>query len=631
MNKSAQTFPQSFSLLATNIQFVLVLYVLDIINDNVLLPFLGTFSVVLNSVFYIYLMAGICGTLAELVSGEEIVSSLQQFNRNARRYWWQYLLIFIGVHVVNFFVYSSGIILPFTFINFYCNILVLYAFANLIIRDKYLKYIKTPIKLLNINWKSILVFTSIQIVLLGIVGSIWLFDAQKYKLIYILEFAELFLSLLSFIYITSLIIAQHPQITRAFDYEKELYMINPISKGIFSWLALRIVHCYPPLFVVLKALTPKDYHFREFHSKFWNKRYYKPGKLVALTCYTSNCLEAYKIAKDFKKHGSKVVMGGPHVTFMPKEALEFCDSVVIGECEGVWKEIVKDFESGQMKQVYTGGNQEDFYDEVHQELLNSPPHIIKNFLETTRGCKFKCHFCTIPGISGGKVRRKPIVQLVELLKKVRTKYRTVEFIDNNIYNDPGYARELFEAIKPLDIKWVTQCTIDIAKNTETLELARDSGCKQFLIGFEITQGEPDKTMGGKFTMGGKYLEYARKIKEAGIRIKAHFIFGFESDSFKNLHKMWRFCKDLNPYFTVFSLLSPLPGSQQYFKVLNENRITNLNWTHYDAQSLVFRHQTMNSLALMVVYQIVRVTFMLTTSTFGQILLISCILSLIKFK
>lgn len=631
MNNSPSAISRAFSLLIANIQFVLLIYLLDIVNDNVFLPYLGTFSVFLKGLFIIFFMAGICGSLAELTSGQEIIVTVAQFKKNAYRYWWRYLLIYICVHIFNFLLYFKGIVLPLPIVNCFLNVFVLYSFAYLIVRDKYLKMMNTAGQLFSGRWKQILVLAGLQAVQLSVVVSIWLFDVQKFKLIHILGFVEVFLNLWSYIYIVDAIINQHPSIKKSFEYEKELYMINPITRGVLSWLAMRVVNCYPPLFVVLKALTPKDYHFREFNTKVWNKSFYKPGKLVAITCYTSNCLEAYKIAKDFKKCGSKVVMGGPHVTFLPNEALEFCDSVVIGECEGVWKEIVKDYESGQMKKIYTGGSIDEYFDEVHEELLKSPPRVIKDFLETTRGCKFKCHFCTIPGISGGKVRRKPIFQLVELLKIVRKKYRTVEFIDNNIYNDPAYARDLFEAIKPLNIKWVTQCTIDIAKNTQTLELARDSGCKQFLIGFEITQGESDKTLGGKFTMGGKYLEYARRIKEAGIRIKAHFIFGFESDSFRNILKMWKFCMNLNPYFTVFSLMSPLPGSHQYYQTLKENRITNLNWMYYDAQNLVFKHQKMNGIAMLIVYQFIRVTFFLTTSNFGRILLLSIVFSLIKFN
>ena len=356
----------------------------------------------------------------------------------------------------------------------------------------------------------------------------------------------------------------------------------------------------------------------------WHKRYFTSNKLVAITCYTCNSAEAYRIAKGFKECGSKVVMGGPHVSYLADEALEFCDSVVIGEMEGIWKDVIKDYENGELKAKYMGGATQDYHKEVHQELLNSPPNVIKGFLETTRGCKFKCHFCTVPSLSDGSLRKKPVFEVVELIKKIKHKYKYVTFIDNNIYNDPGYAKELFKALKPLKIKWGTQCTIDIAKNDETLRLARESGCSALLIGFEISGKSEDKMLGGKLAMAEKYLQYAKKIKQMGIKIKAHYIFGFEHDNFKNLVGMWKFCLKLNPFVSVFSILTPLPGSQFYHDMLKENRIMNLNWRYYGLQSPVCKHKNMNFIHLTLFYRFIFLFFLFSTSKFGIILFLAII-------
>ena len=349
--------------------------------------------------------------------------------------------------------------------------------------------------------------------------------------------------------------------------------------------------------MVLKALSPKTYKFRKFNRIIWHDRYYKNDVLVCITCFTSNCYEAYTIAKEFKKRGSKVVMGGLHVTYLPNEALAFCDSVVIGQAEGVWQEVIHDYENGTLKSQYKGAAAESDYARVHEELLNSPPYIIKDFLETIRGCKFRCHFCTVPALSGGHVHLQPIDAFVELIKKVRPHYHHVTFIDNNIYSDPAYSRELFIALKPLKIKWRSECTIDIAKNEETLKLARESGCYLGLIGYEISGVSLEKDQGGKFAMAQKYIEYTRIVKKAGIRIKGQFIFGFDSDNFKTLFDLWKFCFSVMPQYTALSMLTPLPGSEVYRNMLLQDRVINLNWRSYNCHRLIVRHPQYESYSL----------------------------------
>jgi hypothetical protein len=434
-----------------------------------------------------------------------------------------------------------------------------------------------------------------------------------------------YIYLLQFVYFCFLILGSYKEISEQFEKSHQIYLINPCSGGVIDGIAFLFQFSYPPFFVVLKALTPKTYGFREFNRIFWRDRYYKSDKLVALTCFTSNCAEAYKIAKEFRKRGSKVVMGGPHVTYLPDEALAYCDSVVIGEAEGVWKDVIKDFENNTLKPKYTGTAAE-----VHKELLISPPHVIKDFLETTRGCKFRCHFCTIPSLSGGRTRKKPVAEIVELIQKIKHKYKTIIFIDNNIYSDPGYAKELFQALIPLKVKWRTQCTIDIAKNTETLALAKASGCDGFLFGYEIFGGSLEKQQGGKFAMAQNYIRYTDIIKKAGIKIKAHFIFGFDSDNFWNLPRLWKFCFNIWPKWTILSMLTPLPGSQLYHEMLEANRITNLNWRNYAMHDLVVSHPRMNNQVATVLFPYIRTFFLMTTSMGGIVLLsVVTIVSLVE--
>jgi len=423
-----------------------------------------------------------------------------------------------------------------------------------------------------------------------------------------------------FIFCAVYILDQYPEINEKFSGSKEIFLIYPMGAGIIESLGGFFFPPHPPFIAVLKALTPKTYHFHEFTRSLWHGRYYKSKVLVCISCFTSNCYEAYKIAKEFKKRGATVVMGGPHVTYLPDEALAFCDSVVIGPAEGVWSRLVDDYENGALKARYEGPATEADFARVHEELLNSPAPVIKDFLETMRGCKFRCNFCTIPSLSGGKVYHQPVNAFVELIKKVKQKYSEVTFIDNNIYADPGYARELFGALKPLKIRWSSCCTIDIAKNEETLKLAREGGCCGLTFGYEVSGSSGENIQGGKFALARKYAEYTKIIKRAGINVQGLFIFGFDSDNLKTLLQLWKFCFSIMPAITTVSLLTPLPGSAVYRDMMAKERIINLNWRNYTLRRLVVRHPQMDPAAVSFFFPFIQFFFYLTASSSGLILL-----------
>jgi len=567
----------------------------------------------------ILILSGAYGILTELISGEEIVLNFKRFKINVKKYWKVFLALNSVLMIIHGLLFFS---LPnFSNINYETfatsfNIFVLFTFAFITVNDKYREYY---------NWKISGGHYSIAI--LASLTGVYFTQLAFYHIPHFINFGPIdlsrilwifqpYITFLLYIMIVHIILEQYPNLSKHFTSDKEIYLINPAGGGLAYHIGSLFLRMYPSIFVVIKALTPKNYTFRFFNRIPWNNRYFAPGKLVAITCFTSNCPDAYRIARGFKKSGSTVVMGGPHVSYLPEEALEFCDCVVIGEVESVWPTIMNDYEQGTLKNIYRGVATDDCHEMIQHELLNSPPEIIKDVLETTRGCKFKCKFCAVPSISSGKIRRKHIGNLVALINKIKPKYKHVLFIDNNIYNDPAYAKELFTALKPLKIHWSTQCTIDIAQNDAMLKLAKESGCKSLLIGFEITEGSFEKNQGGKLSMANKYIQYAKKIRKMGINIKAHFIFGFESDKFLSLFRFWKFCFSIKAWATVLSILTPFPGTKLYDEMIEKDQIANLNWRNYGAQSLVFRHPTMNNFVLRHVWPAICLMFMLSTSKVG---------------
>jgi len=624
MNNQRQNSSKALSILNSLLIYVFILFLIDKLNLSFFLKygFIPVFLIIFS--LKVFFLSGIGGGILEIVSGEEPVLRFRAIYQNTKIFWQDFGIVLGSILLIDFILFA---IIPsfllwrpvyFSVVETVAAVLL----AQWMIMKKYVRPLGIPIRKINLNsnFLIIIVFAIFLEILLETASDhVHLSGFQSSSVV---VFIVNYLHVFEFVFSSLFIMDNYPEINLKFNSQKEILLIHPMGAGVFQSLGAWFFRVYPPFFVVLKALSPKSYKFREFSRVIWHERFYKADALVCITCFTSNCYEAYKIAKEFKKRGSTVIMGGPHVTYLPQEALAFCDAVVIGAAEGVWEDVIRDYENGSLKSQYNAPAREADYAKVHEELLNSPSYIIKDFLETIRGCKFRCHFCTIPGISGGQVRPQPANSFVELIKKIRPRYSMAIFIDNNIYSDPGYAKELFTALKPYNIKWKSACTIDIAKNQETLKLAKASGCDELLIGYEVFGVSLEKNQGGKFAMAQKYLEYTKIIKKAGIGIKGGFIYGFDSDNLKTLFQLWKFCFSVMPRYTSLSVLTPLPGSGVYRDMLTQNRIINLNWRSYTATTkLVVRHPHLNPAVLSFFFPFIQFFFLITTSSFGLLFLL----------
>jgi len=625
-------FRKSFQILHSALSLVFLFFIFDstifftLFNRIALLSLPGKIFFAVLIPIRVCLCAGAYGLLVEIVSGDQRLIKLQRWEENARQFWKLFWLLATVPYLIQLFFRISfpDVRIPFSVIAAHVDFLLVFLLSQEIIRKKYASLLSknTRVQL------SPRVFFNVLLLFCGglLVSYIpVIFDRPDGDLSRVTTFLSKYFLLWEFLYFTALLIEQHEKLAKNFFYEKELILINPAAPGAWTNIPFSLIRMRPPLFVVLRALTPKSYHVREFNRVVWHDRYYDTGKLVAISCFTSNSPEAYKIAKEFRRRGSKVVMGGPHVNFLPDEALAFCDSVVIGEAESAWKQVVQDYENGCLQKKYIGEARDDYYVEVHKELLASPVEVTRDFLELTRGCKYSCHFCTIPAITQRRIRKKPIPLLVELIEKVRPTEKTVMFLDNNIYADPVYTKEFFKVLKTLKIKWATQCSIDMAKDDEMVALAKESGCQYLLIGYEISDHSAEQDRGGKFANAKRYLELSRKLKKAGIGIKAHFIFGFDSDDFRGLWDLWKLCWNIFPTFTVISLLTPFPGAGVYYQMLKEDRLLTLSWRNFSMFGLVYQPKKMNRVALAYSFPFIFVIFLLTTCRTGYLVIVALIL------
>ncbi|OIO36825.1 MAG: hypothetical protein AUJ74_00935 [Candidatus Omnitrophica bacterium CG1_02_44_16] len=405
--------------------------------------------------------------------------------------------------------------------------------------------------------------------------------------------------------------------------KKELILINPrLSYLLFNFLqASALGNPVPHSLHTLSALTPKDYKITIINQKqLWFKKDFVGEVLVGITCLTAAVVEAYELADKFRKAGSCVVLGGPHVSALPDEALLHCDSVVIGEAESAWGQVIKDYEAGVLKNIYQGEPLEDFFTPVYDYFLHLAPGILRRSgIHIDRGCKYHCDFCA--RISQW-LRFIKIEQVIELIKRIKNRKRNffvriffrgplarpvIRFDCDNIYSDPSYAKELFKAMIPLKVRWVANCSIDIGFDDEALRLAKDSGCRGFLIGFEtIYPTEYSKTSLPQFHSAEDYRKAIANIKARGITFIGSFILGIDRYGHRDYLKLLWFLMRIRLWFFVLTILTPFPGSALYTRLKKEGRIISFDWRKYIFLFCVIKPKHTSVLSVYAWYWFIRV-------------------------
>ncbi len=365
-----------------------------------------------------------------------------------------------------------------------------------------------------------------------------------------------------------------------------------LQKGLFNSLKAKAYS--PPLnLCLIAAYTPNNIEVSITDECVNPIDFDKKVDLVGITSLTTTSPRAYEIAHAFRQQGVKVVMGGIHVSTLPDEALLHCDSVVIGEAEGIWEQLIRDFRCGRLKRKYRN---ESFVDlkglpVPRRDLLSQRDYVTINTVQTARGCPYNCNFCSVKLFNGGMYRFRPIEDVIEEIKSLPS--RNVFFVDDTILTQRERTRELLRALIPLKIRWGSQSTILIAQDDELMELAAKSGCLGLAIGFESFSPNTLDEMGKNFNKPEYFHKLIKKIKSYGMIVWGSFVLGFDRDDEKGIRYTLELAQNSKLDFACFNFLTPLPGTEVYRQLVTEKRLTDSHWGHYNMAKLVFKPAKMS--------------------------------------
>jgi len=383
--------------------------------------------------------------------------------------------------------------------------------------------------------------------------------------------------------------------------KKKLLLINPVSDYRKGFVRTEFTR-YPPIaYGIIAALTPDNWEIEIIDESFSDFTY-KDADFVGLTAYTSSIYKAYQIAEIYKSKNIPVVMGGVHVSMVPNEAIQYCNSVVIGEVESCWSDVLSDFETGELKEFYHGERLGlENIPPIDYSIFN--PDYIMGSVQTTRGCPFNCEFCSVTSFNGGKYRMRPVENVLNEIEKIpQDKFF---FIDDNIIGyskaSKEHARNIFQGMidRGINKKWWSQASLNFADDEELIELAFKSGCRLIFIGIEAETNaglkSTNKRLNKKFGPENYNKAFA-KIRKAGIAVLGSFIFGLDSDLEEDLYNRRDYIKsfDIDCYQT--GILTPSPGTQTYKRMDQANRILRTDypkdWQYYSVMDVTFVPENM---------------------------------------
>ncbi|MCW8932346.1 MAG: B12-binding domain-containing radical SAM protein [Gammaproteobacteria bacterium] len=314
--------------------------------------------------------------------------------------------------------------------------------------------------------------------------------------------------------------------------------------------------------------------------------------LIGMTVITGTANRAYELAKRFREQGITVVLGGPHVTLLPKEAALHADAICIGYAEDTWPELLRDYAQRRLKKTYTQAADLSLEERpfAKRELFDKKHFLTQAVFEATRSCAHTCEFCVAPAAWGRKQYQRPVDWVVEDIKQVGQKKNI--FIDLNLISDIKYAKELFRSLIPLNIHWYGLSTVLIAHDDELIDLIARSGCKGLLLGLETVSEKSLQNTRKSFNASVKYKDIISELHKLGIAIQGCFVFGLDHDTPDVFDTTVEFVIDTGIDLPRFAVLTPFPGTPLYNRLNSEGRIFNNNWDHYDGQHVVFHPQNM---------------------------------------
>ncbi len=323
----------------------------------------------------------------------------------------------------------------------------------------------------------------------------------------------------------------------------------------------------------LAGLTPPSIDLRFYDDRMESIAFDEPTDAVAIPVETYTARRAYQIASEYRQRGVPVILGGFHPTLVPEEASRFAEAIVTGEAEAIWLEVIDDLRHNTLKRHYRGERTDLSGISVDRKLFRGKRYLPIGLVETGRGCRFPCEFCAIQTFFDRSYRSRPADAVIHELASLKGQKKLFFFVDDNFAGDIKAGKDLLPQIEGLNLRWITQLSINAAHDEAFVHQLARAGCRGVLIGFESLNEANLQLMNKRFnTMKKGYVGALDNLRRHGIAVYGTFIFGYEHDNLNSFGEAVEFALEQDMYVAAFNHLTPFPGTPLYQRLAAEGRL-----------------------------------------------------------
>src|SRR5262249_35949904 len=309
--------------------------------------------------------------------------------------------------------------------------------------------------------------------------------------------------------------------------------------------------------------------------------------LVIIQVYITNAYRAYRIADHYRRRGAYVVLGGLHVTSLPDEAEPHANTIFLGPGEHTFPPFLKHLVARRPQPCYQSAVRTlQGLAAIRRDLIQRKKYLVPNSIVVSRGCPHHCTFCYKDAFFAGG--RGFYTQVVDdaLAEISRLPGKHLYFLDDHLFGNPRFARELFGGMKGMSRIFQGAATVDSILRDDLIERAAAAGLRSLFVGFETLSTGGLVGAGKRQNLGRSYREVSRRLDGLGIMINGSFVFGLDGDDRDVFARTVDWAIESGITTATFHILTPYPGTAIFAQMAQSNRLKTLNWDLYDTRHVV---------------------------------------------